>query len=241
METTYIEHHGIKGQKWGARNGPPYPLKPSDHSAAEKSAARATSGGVSKRKVKYGGVQDMQGMSDAELTKASTRSKLESTYRQREAAANAHNIKNTTDASKLSTEELKAYNDRRAAVDQYKKYQKDDYDASVEERTKGLRTAKSIVDNANNINNAIDKSIRAYHEENRKARKAAMDLSKMSDDDLRKAINRMNLERQYRDLTPVEISRGERVAANILRTTGTVMTTSSSALDIALKIKELID
>lgn len=24
---TYLAHHGIKGQKWGVRNGPPYPLK----------------------------------------------------------------------------------------------------------------------------------------------------------------------------------------------------------------------
>lgn len=29
-------HHGIKGQKWGERNGPPYPLGASDHSASEK-------------------------------------------------------------------------------------------------------------------------------------------------------------------------------------------------------------
>lgn len=29
-------HHGIFGQKWGRRNGPPYPLKPSKHSAREK-------------------------------------------------------------------------------------------------------------------------------------------------------------------------------------------------------------
>lgn len=33
---SYLMHHGILGQKWGKRNGPPYPLKPSDHSAAEK-------------------------------------------------------------------------------------------------------------------------------------------------------------------------------------------------------------
>lgn len=33
---TYLQHHGIDGQKWGERNGPPYPLKFSAHSAAEK-------------------------------------------------------------------------------------------------------------------------------------------------------------------------------------------------------------
>lgn len=32
----YIYHHGIKGQKWGDRNGPPYPLDAEDHSAEEK-------------------------------------------------------------------------------------------------------------------------------------------------------------------------------------------------------------
>ncbi len=34
----YLAHHGIEGQKWGKRNGPPYPLEPEDHSAAEKRA-----------------------------------------------------------------------------------------------------------------------------------------------------------------------------------------------------------
>ena len=33
-----IEHHGIKGQKWGDRNGPPYPLDAGSHSAAQKKA-----------------------------------------------------------------------------------------------------------------------------------------------------------------------------------------------------------
>ena len=37
-----LEHHGIEGQKWGVRNGPPYPLDSSDHSAAEKKAMRKT-------------------------------------------------------------------------------------------------------------------------------------------------------------------------------------------------------
>lgn len=34
----FLAHHGIKGQKWGQRNGPPYPLNPSDKSSAEKKA-----------------------------------------------------------------------------------------------------------------------------------------------------------------------------------------------------------
>lgn len=35
-ENDYLEHHGIKGQKWGVRNGPPYPLKENAHSTSEK-------------------------------------------------------------------------------------------------------------------------------------------------------------------------------------------------------------
>lgn len=31
-----LKHHGVKGQKWGIQNGPPYPLKYEAHSAAEK-------------------------------------------------------------------------------------------------------------------------------------------------------------------------------------------------------------
>ena len=32
----YIAHHGIRGQKWGKRNGPPYPLSGGDYSTEEK-------------------------------------------------------------------------------------------------------------------------------------------------------------------------------------------------------------
>ena len=33
-----LSHHGILGQKWGKRNGPPYPLDVGDHSTSEKKA-----------------------------------------------------------------------------------------------------------------------------------------------------------------------------------------------------------
>lgn len=36
--STYLVHHGILGQKWGQRNGPPYPLKGGDYTEREKKA-----------------------------------------------------------------------------------------------------------------------------------------------------------------------------------------------------------
>ena len=53
-----LYHHGILGQKWGRKNGPPYPLGTSDHSAAEKKAGWRKSldgkskGGLFRRKKK---------------------------------------------------------------------------------------------------------------------------------------------------------------------------------------------
>lgn len=40
MQYYVIAHHGILNMKWGQRNGPPYPLSPGQHSAAEKKAMR---------------------------------------------------------------------------------------------------------------------------------------------------------------------------------------------------------
>lgn len=39
-ELPYISHHGIRGQQWGKRNGPPYPLGGGDYSKEEMRALR---------------------------------------------------------------------------------------------------------------------------------------------------------------------------------------------------------
>lgn len=38
-----LYHHGIKGQRWGRRNGPPYPLSAQTHAAVVRSAGRGSS------------------------------------------------------------------------------------------------------------------------------------------------------------------------------------------------------
>lgn len=38
FESNYLAHHGILGQRWGKKNGPPYPLDAGEHSSSEKKA-----------------------------------------------------------------------------------------------------------------------------------------------------------------------------------------------------------
>ena len=38
MVNSYLAHHGILGQKWGQKNGPPYPIGSSGHSKSEQRA-----------------------------------------------------------------------------------------------------------------------------------------------------------------------------------------------------------
>ena len=65
MNTTeYLEHHGILGQKWGRRNGPPYPLDAGDHSASEKKAGWRQSLAENRDKVKAK-VSEIKAASDA--------------------------------------------------------------------------------------------------------------------------------------------------------------------------------
>ena len=42
FESNYLAHHGILGQKWGKKNGSPYPLDSSQKSAAEKNQTSKT-------------------------------------------------------------------------------------------------------------------------------------------------------------------------------------------------------
>ena len=86
---------------------------------------------------------------------------------------------------------------------------------------------------ARNLKNANDQSIRNKP-------KTRMDLSNMSDQELRNQINRELLERQYNDVfNPVSVSKGREYTGKILDTAGVVLPIAGSALGIALQIKEL--
>lgn len=69
-----------------------------------------------------------------------------------------------------------------------------------------------------------------------------MDLSKMTDQELRDRINRANLEKQYNDMfAPSTTSKGREYASRILDNAGTALAITGSALSVALAIRDLIE
>ena len=53
LDQNYLSHHGILGQKWGKKNGPPYPLSSNQHSMAEKASMIVSKKDFSKRNIKF--------------------------------------------------------------------------------------------------------------------------------------------------------------------------------------------
>ena len=99
------------------------------------------------------------------------------------------------------------------------------------ERTKRLTDETNTL--TNKLKNINDNSIK-----NRP--KTKMDLSNMSDKEMRDQINRAFLEKQYNDMfAPQKSTKGREYVSKVLETTGSALAVTSSALAIALAIKEL--
>lgn len=132
--------------------------------------------------------------------------------------------------SNMSDEELSNSIKRKSLESTYNKLHK---------KTSKLESTKKIVDASTGAVNQLQKINRESLNQRPKQR---MNLKKMSDQQLRERINRHLLEKQYNDLfnnSNVEVSKGRAYATKILDVSGNVMAVGSSALAIALAIKEL--
>jgi hypothetical protein len=119
-----------------------------------------------------------------------------------------------------------------------KKNERNDLSADAERYVKEdlSRTRRLTDETANltrNLKNANDTSMRNKP-------KKTMDLSNMTEKEMRDKINRAILERQYNDMfAPQTSSKGREYASKMLETAGSVLAVASSSLGIALAIKEL--
>ena len=99
-----------------------------------------------------------------------------------------------------------------------------------------LKRSKDVVDSFSSMN----KEVKNIERQTRSKSRKKVDLSSMSDKQLRDTINRANLERQYSDLvTQNNTSKGRAVVQDILEYGGSALAITGSALAIALSIKEL--
>ena len=97
--------------------------------------------------------------------------------------------------------------------------------------------SKRLADSSRNLTNDLKRAVDTSSK-NRKVPK--MDLRTMSDKEMRDQINRAYLEKQYDELfNPKRESKGREYASRTLETAGNVLAITSSALGIALAIKDL--
>ena len=132
------------------------------------------------------------------------------------------------DFSNYSTKKIKNVNERNEAISKYKKNHPDKlqtYADIANSTSSGLKNASQIIDSLP-----------------RKSR-PRMNLNDMSDKELNDKINREILERRYNDLfsSPTKEEIGRQKVSTILSTAGTIAGVASSALGIALLIKQLKD
>lgn len=92
-----------------------------------------------------------------------------------------------------------------------------------------------------NASKQLTNDLKTLEEKTRSKKKPErLDLSEMTDKELRDRINRELLERQYNDVfNPQEVSKGREWVHDTLEIGGAVLGVASSALAIALAIKQL--
>lgn len=104
---------------------------------------------------------------------------------------------------------------------------------------KSLSKTKNAIDKSNNAINTAkkfnDKRVKKAAED-----KIKTDLSKLSDQDLQKIVNRLNMEERYKQvMNSREAELGKDRVGKVLEYAGTVLTVGTSAITLLMKIQEM--
>lgn len=173
----HLEHHGVLGQRKGVRNGPPYPLSPENHSAAEKKAgwrkSLASGGDVKKEKaeppkVTIGGLFNHKKKdSKSETEKADEEEKKKST-----SSSNSDNRKDPEEAELDRLEKEEAANNE-------------------PEKPKEMTPAERKQDMQDAVKSGDYERVQKY-------------FSELTPDQISEAITRMDLQRNLNRYAPKE-------------------------------------
>ncbi len=105
--------------------------------------------------------------------------------------------------------------------------------------TQNLQGIKNVTDSTAKFTSSMSNLVNTTANLQKTIIKNSYDLSEMSDKDLRDVINRMQMEKQYSELSAETIVSGKDYVTNTLDVVGVALGATSSALAIALAIKQL--
>ena len=229
-QTDYLVHHGILGMKWGVRR---YQNKDGTLTAAGKKRRNGFVNTDENKRIN----DELTKWESPKLPNAIDRIKNRNT-KHLAGGANPYLNKDGT-----LTEKGKKRYERDIRENKAKK-KENRIDTSEPDPKRwmeeDLKRTKQVTDSASDL---VKKASDIEKATSPKASRKRMDLSKMSDQELRSKINRELLEQQYNNLfSQVEeptISKGRQYARNALDIASSVLTVTSSALGIAIAIKTL--
>lgn len=100
-----------------------------------------------------------------------------------------------------------------------------------------LSRIKNVTDSANNVTKTISSVINSSSSN----KKTSLNLNKMSDKELRDAINRKVLEQQYTNLYATQHkNKGKEYANKVIKYAGAALSTAGSLTSLALSIRKLV-
>ena len=201
-----LEHHGIAGQKWGVRQGPPYPLASKASRTIHYNVGKMTE----KTKAAYQKTKAAAASRKAAKAEAKT-VKVQAKAAKKEAKAEAKKAKETNVAdigpkkftksqqriSEMSSEELKARIERLKLEEEYRKWLNGGQ-AQQQKVQNGQHKADSILHDvgkelvvglARTTSSRIDSRLRAKTQAKLDAKKRRMDLRKQMLEDERNIRN----------------------------------------------------
>lgn len=110
---------------------------------------------------------------------------------------------------------------------------------TINRQTKKLGNVSALGKSSSSAFNEASNLVGRVGKSGKPSKKAKADLSKMSDQELRNRLNRIQMEQQYASLNPSRISRGASHVSTALATIGSLAAIGGSIASMAIAIKQL--